>query len=173
METTQDRMLTLNDVVMRVGLSRASIHRLATSGQFPKPQLVGPKATRWPESELEEWLKNRPRSFGPKVGFWTTRQMASFYGVFRECVRAVSRILSTRMQPPTRRLRPLWARPHFDPGSSAVGTSVRRAARAAQARQRKGHFCPQQTWKIIRTTRTGYFGTLLEQYGFALSKPAK
>ena len=82
METTQDRMLTLNDVVMRVGLSRASIHRLATSGQFPKPQLVGPKATRWPENELEEWLKNRPRSFGPKVGFWTTDKWPVVTGCF-------------------------------------------------------------------------------------------
>ena len=59
-----DRLLRRRDVEDRTGLSRTSIYRLMREGRFPKPIKVGPKAVRWPASELEAWLAARPRAEG-------------------------------------------------------------------------------------------------------------
>ena len=37
----------------------------------------------------------------------------------------------------------------------------------------EGTLCPEQICEINRTTSPGYSGTLLEQYGFVLSKSGK
>ena len=58
------RMLRREEVESRTGLARSSIYRLMRAGQFPEPLKVGPKAVRWPESEIEIWLASRPRAIG-------------------------------------------------------------------------------------------------------------
>ena len=59
-----DRLLTRTEVQSRVGLSRSAIYRLMRCGQFPAPLQIGPRAVRWPLSEIESWLSERPRATG-------------------------------------------------------------------------------------------------------------
>ena len=59
-----DRLLRREEVETRCGLARSSIYRLMRSGQFPEPVRVGPRAVRWPASEIEAWLSARPRATG-------------------------------------------------------------------------------------------------------------
>lgn len=58
------RLLPRREVEQRTGLSRASIYRLMRRGELPEPIKVGPRAVRWPESEIDSWLAGRPRSRG-------------------------------------------------------------------------------------------------------------
>ena len=60
----QDKLLHRRDVETRTGLARTSIYRLMREGNFPEPVKVGPKAVRWPESEIEAWIADRPRASG-------------------------------------------------------------------------------------------------------------
>ena len=59
-----ERMLRRHEVELRCGLARTSIYRLMRVGAFPEPVKVGPRAVRWPESEIEQWLAERPRAHG-------------------------------------------------------------------------------------------------------------
>ena len=59
-----DRLLRREEVESRVGLKRSSIYREMRAGRFPLPIKVGPRAVRWPASEIEAWLADRPRATG-------------------------------------------------------------------------------------------------------------
>ena len=59
-----DRMLRREEVEARCGIARTTIYRLMRAGQFPEPLQVGPRAVRWPASEIEAWLASRPRATG-------------------------------------------------------------------------------------------------------------
>ena len=60
----EDRLLNRAEVERRVGLKRSALYRLMRAGQFPVPLKIGPRAVRWPSSEIEEWLASRPRATG-------------------------------------------------------------------------------------------------------------
>ena len=62
--TTTDRLLRLNEVQARCGLSRSSLYRMMRDGSFPEPLKVGVRAVRWRESEIEAWLEALPRASG-------------------------------------------------------------------------------------------------------------
>ena len=59
-----DRLLTRPEVETRCRIARSTIYRLMRAGEFPSPVRVGPRAVRWPASEIEEWLNARPRATG-------------------------------------------------------------------------------------------------------------
>ena len=59
-----DRLLTRAEVETRCAIARTTIYRLMRAGQFPEPIKVGPRAVRWPSSEIEAWLAGRPRATG-------------------------------------------------------------------------------------------------------------
>ena len=59
-----NRLLTRHEVESRCGISRTTVYRLMRLGQFPEPIRVGQRAVRWPESEIEKWLAERPRATG-------------------------------------------------------------------------------------------------------------
>ena len=59
-----DRLLRRQEVEKRCGLARTTIYRWMRAGMFPEPLRVGPRAVRWPESEIEHWLAARPRARG-------------------------------------------------------------------------------------------------------------
>ena len=59
-----DRLLRRNEVEARCGIARTTVYRLMRAGQFPEPIRVGQRAVRWPESEIEKWLAERPRATG-------------------------------------------------------------------------------------------------------------
>ena len=59
-----DNMLNRKEVEKRTGLSRSSIYAGMRAGNFPVAVKVGPKAVRWPESTIDQWLDSRPLAVG-------------------------------------------------------------------------------------------------------------
>jgi prophage regulatory protein len=62
------RVLRCPEVVNRTGLSRATLYRLMSEGQFPRSHRLSPGAVGWSEAEIEAWIKARlsdPESDGP------------------------------------------------------------------------------------------------------------
>ena len=57
-----DRLLRLEEVLRHTGLSRSELYRKIQIGEFPRPVRVGKRAVRWRESEVEEWITERPRT---------------------------------------------------------------------------------------------------------------
>jgi len=58
---TDDRILTLNDVIWICRRSRSSIFRDCKSGRFPAPLKIGPRSIGWRKSEIQEWLASLPQ----------------------------------------------------------------------------------------------------------------
>ena len=54
------KILRRSEVVARVGLSRATIYRMISSGEFPRSVRIGVRATGWRSDEVEEWLASHP-----------------------------------------------------------------------------------------------------------------
>ncbi len=50
--------IRLPTVIARVGLSRSSIYEKIKQGKFPPPVKIGPRASAWVESELDDWLES-------------------------------------------------------------------------------------------------------------------
>lgn len=59
-----DKMLRREEVETICGLTRSTIYRLMREDKFPLPKRLGPRAVRWPYSEIEIWLATRPRATG-------------------------------------------------------------------------------------------------------------
>ena len=59
-----DRLLRRQEVEERTGLATTTIYRKMREGSFPEPIQVGARAVRWPASEIETWLAERPRATG-------------------------------------------------------------------------------------------------------------
>ncbi len=57
-------LLTRREVEARLSITKTTIYRLMRCGAFPEPIQVGPRAVRWPQAEIEQWLASRPRSKG-------------------------------------------------------------------------------------------------------------
>ncbi len=54
-------VLRIKAVVKATGLSRTTLWRLERRGDFPKRLRLGPNATGWIESEVQQWIESRPR----------------------------------------------------------------------------------------------------------------
>ena len=59
-----DRLLTIKQIEDQIGISRSTIYRRMQEGRFPKPKRIGPRATRWSESEIKVWLDGLKSSDG-------------------------------------------------------------------------------------------------------------
>ncbi len=55
-----DRLLRRHEVEERTGLSRASIYRLMSEGEFPRQVRVSARGVRWKESDVTAWMQSRP-----------------------------------------------------------------------------------------------------------------
>ena len=67
-----DRLLTSKQIATETGISRSTIYRLLQNGAFPKPVRIGPRCTRWPESDIRQWLAERKASGEEKDGSGST-----------------------------------------------------------------------------------------------------
>ena len=54
-----ESILRLPQVKAQVGKSRATIYSDIKKGTFPKPILIGPRATGWLQSEIQSWIASR------------------------------------------------------------------------------------------------------------------
>jgi prophage regulatory protein len=50
-------LLRLAVVRVRVGLATSTIYQMISAGTFPRPVHIGPRASRWVESEIEDWIQ--------------------------------------------------------------------------------------------------------------------
>jgi prophage regulatory protein len=46
-------------VMQATGLARSTIYRLVATGEFPRPEHLGPRAIAWRWSDLEQWSATR------------------------------------------------------------------------------------------------------------------
>lgn len=53
-----DRILRLNTVLDRTGLSRATLYRKVQAGTFPRQIRIAERCAGWRESAINEWMKN-------------------------------------------------------------------------------------------------------------------
>ena len=56
------RLLRRQEVEELTGLSRASIYRLISEGEFPRPVRVSATGVRWRSSDISAWIQSRPLS---------------------------------------------------------------------------------------------------------------
>jgi prophage regulatory protein len=56
MEQNKERILRLDDVKTRTGLSRSTIYLSINQGGFPKSIALGVRAVGWLESEIDAWI---------------------------------------------------------------------------------------------------------------------
>lgn len=59
---TPDRILRLNAVLDRTGLSRSTLYRKMQSGTFPQNVRISTRCAGWRESAVEAWMRN-PMSY--------------------------------------------------------------------------------------------------------------
>ncbi len=52
----------LPEVERLIGMSRSSIYRLESLGQFPPRVRISQRAVGWPRESVREWLANRPQA---------------------------------------------------------------------------------------------------------------
>ena len=57
---SNDRLISAEQVMDRIGLKRTALYAAIRDGRFPRPLRVGVRATRWPESQIEDWIASRP-----------------------------------------------------------------------------------------------------------------
>ena len=53
-------LVGIKEVKAMTGLSASAIVRVMAEGWFPKAKKVGPRAVRWDESRLLEWIARLP-----------------------------------------------------------------------------------------------------------------
>lgn len=58
MSETPDRILRLNAVLDRTGLSRSTLYRKMQAGTFPMNIKISARCAGWRQSAVEEWLRN-------------------------------------------------------------------------------------------------------------------
>lgn len=56
--TTPDRILRLNAVLDRTGLSRSTLYRKMQNGTFPRNLQISKRCVGWRESAVEAWACN-------------------------------------------------------------------------------------------------------------------
>jgi prophage regulatory protein len=58
MTDTPDRILRLNAVLHRTGLSRSTLYRKMQNGTFPKNVQISTRCAGWRESAVNAWMSN-------------------------------------------------------------------------------------------------------------------
>ena len=58
----EEKLLRRQQVEELTGLSRASIYRLISEGEFPRPVRVSSTGVRWKSSDISAWIESRPLS---------------------------------------------------------------------------------------------------------------
>ena len=68
MSVVEKRALKREEVLGLVSLSSATVYRMMSRGEFPRPVRVGQRAARWHSDEVEEWLASRPHTVPESPG---------------------------------------------------------------------------------------------------------
>lgn len=84
-----DRIIRKPELLQITGVSIATIYRWIADGHFPAPVRLGPNATGWRESAIQEWLESREpiASSGPDSSKQQPRSVVEGDGPAREADR--------------------------------------------------------------------------------------
>lgn len=55
-------VIRLHEVIKATGLSKSQIYRLEAADKFPRRLRLSEATSGWYQSEIENWLANRPRA---------------------------------------------------------------------------------------------------------------
>ncbi len=58
-QDTQVLVVRMSRLVEMIGLSRSTIWKLLSEGQFPNPIRLGSRSIAWRVKDVEEWLQSR------------------------------------------------------------------------------------------------------------------
>ncbi|CZX26699.1 AlpA family transcriptional regulator [Salmonella enterica] len=58
MNTINQSLIRLPEVLKRTGFGKAWIYRLISEGRFPAPVKIGVRAVAFVESEVDEWIQS-------------------------------------------------------------------------------------------------------------------
>lgn len=61
MTSPSNNLLRVSEVCRWLNVSKSTIYKWVKDGHFPQPLVLGDHASRWQESDIEEWLNSRPR----------------------------------------------------------------------------------------------------------------
>lgn len=64
---TPDRILRLNTVLDRTGLSRSTLYRKIQQGTFPPQLRIAARCAGWRESAVNDWMRN-PMFYSAELG---------------------------------------------------------------------------------------------------------
>lgn len=56
---SQTRLIRLNDVRAKTGLSRSAIYQAMKDNKFPQAVNIGSRSVGWVEYEIDSWIRNR------------------------------------------------------------------------------------------------------------------
>jgi len=56
----KDRLLKLREVQDATSVKKSTIYHLMSLGEFPKNIKVGSRSVAWRESEIQQWIADRP-----------------------------------------------------------------------------------------------------------------
>ena len=62
MSVVEKWALKLEEVVGLVSLSSATVYRMMSRGEFPRPVQLSERRAGWRSDEIEEWLASRPHT---------------------------------------------------------------------------------------------------------------
>ena len=65
-----ERFLRRKQLPEKVGLPMPTIHREIAAGHFPKPYRLTLNTSGWKESEIDQWMADRPRQGDALVGMF-------------------------------------------------------------------------------------------------------
>lgn len=57
-DETPERILRINAVLDRTGLSRSTMYRRMQAGTFPRQVRIAPRCAGWYESAIKAWQRN-------------------------------------------------------------------------------------------------------------------
>jgi prophage regulatory protein len=60
-EPADELLWSIKTVILKTGLSRASIYRYIKRGRFPARRRVGPNRVAWVPAEVVAWIEGCPR----------------------------------------------------------------------------------------------------------------
>lgn len=55
-------MIRLPSVVNHVGLCKATIYKLISEGNFPRPKQLSKRAVAWHSEDIKDWINSRPEA---------------------------------------------------------------------------------------------------------------
>ncbi|HCG8031791.1 TPA: AlpA family phage regulatory protein [Vibrio parahaemolyticus] len=58
------QLVSINEILKAIGVSRATIYRWMAAGPFPSSIDVSEGRVAWYEHEIKEWIESRPRTQG-------------------------------------------------------------------------------------------------------------